>query len=438
MKLLTDGQEAAACPAVPRRTGEGYSGGFGQMVRIMKLTCVLLTVAFLHVSAGSYSQQVTLSLKDAPIEKVFREIEKQTGYGFLYNKKMFADFPNVTIDVKNANIKDVLDRCFHASTVEYVMKGQTIVIREKLQPEKGTGSPATPPGEIHGRITDSLGNPLEGVNITIKGTKKGTVSGINGEFTLKAVENDAILIISNVGFESQEIRLGARQDIRVLLRASNSSLDETVVKGYYNTTKRLNTGDVTTVKSEDIDKQPVTDPLLALEGRVPGLYIQQTSGLPGAYGNIHIMGQNSLANGNDPLYIIDGVPFSSLSLTSNVIGGGAAGYGSNTSNIVGGGLSPFNGLNPSDIERIEVLKDADATAIYGSRGANGVILITTKKGKPGNTQFGLNVFTGASTVTRTMDLLDTKQYLAMRREAYQNDVARCSFYSNYPHGSHHL
>src|SRR5580658_10112563 len=117
MKLLTDGQEAAECPAVPQKRGERHSGGFGQMVKIMKLTCFLLTVAFLHVSAGGFSQQVTLSLKDVPIEKVFREIERQTGYGFLYNKKMFANFPNVTIEAKNEDIKAVLDQCFHAMPV---------------------------------------------------------------------------------------------------------------------------------------------------------------------------------------------------------------------------------------------------------------------------------------------------------------------------------
>ena len=149
---------------------------------------------------------------------------------------------------------------------------------------------------------------------------------------------------------------------------ASNSMDETVVKGYYSTTKRLNTGNVTTIKGEDISKQPITNPLLALEGRVPGLYIQQANGLPGGQINsVQLRGQNSIANGNDPLYIIDGVPFPSNSLATIY---GAA-----------GALSPLNGINNADIESIEVLKDADATAIYGSRAANGAVLITTKKGK---------------------------------------------------------
>ena len=156
-------------------------------------------------------------------------------------------------------------------------------------------------------------------------------------------------------------------------------------KGYYKTTQELNTGDVGTVSGEVINKQPVSDPILALEGRVPGLYISQASGLPGAYFNAQIMGYNSLNYGSDPLYIVDGVPYSSVSLTNTNIGGGALGFpnaaATYNSSVPSAGLSPFNLLDPTSIESIEVLKDADATAIYGSRGANGVILITTKKGQ---------------------------------------------------------
>ena len=422
MKLLTDGQGVAVCSVVPQKTRARHSGDFGQMVRIMKLTGVFLTVAFLHVSAGSFSQQVTLSLKDVPIEKVFREIERQTGYGFLYNKKMFADFPNVTIEARNEDIKEVLDQCFRSMPVDYVINNQTIVIREKTQPEKET----PPPGEIHGHITDSTGAPLSGASVSVKGTRKGTSTDTKGNFELKGIDNNATLIVSYAGFESQEIKLNGRNEISLQLKQSMSKLDETVVKGYYTTTDRLNTGDVTTVKGETINEQPVSDPILALEGRVPGLYIQQTSGAPGAYSTIRIMGQNSIANGNDPLYIVDGVPFSSVSLSSTSMTGGAIPIPSSTngisvSNTNGGGLSPFNTLNPTDIESIEVLKDADATAIYGSRGANGVILITTKRGKAGDTRLDMNVYSGGGQPTRMLHLLNTSQYLEMRREAFKND-----------------
>ena len=162
--------------------------------------------------------------------------------------------------------------------------------------------------------------------------------------------------------------------------------------------------------------------MLALEGRVPGLYIAQTSGAPGAYSKINIRGINSIFNGNDPLYIVDGVPFSSNSLTSPDFGGGMlGGPGYSGSNMYGTGMSPFNLLDPSAIENIEVLKDADATAIYGSQGANGVILITTKKGRAGDSKVDFGFSQGSGRVTREMDLLNTQQYLSMRHQAFTND-----------------
>jgi len=423
MKLLTLRRGRVVRWLVGKNAGQPRPRPLEQLVRTMKLTCVLLTVAFLHVSAGSFSQQVTLSLKDVPIEKVFREIERQTGYGFLYNKKMFEDFPKVTIEAKNEDIKGVLDQCFRSMPIDYVIDSQTIVIRKKTQPETEPQSPAEAlPGDIHGHVTDTLGHPLMGASVTIKGQKHGTQTDEKGIFVLKGVADDATVIISYTGFEPQTVKLTGSKEIRVQLRGSTSQLDETVVKGYYTTTERLNTGDVTTVKGETINEQPVTDPILALEGRVPGLYIQQVSGAPGAYSTIRIMGQNSIANGNDPLYIVDGVPFSSVSLSSTSMNAGAIPTpNNNVSNANGGGISPFNTLNPADIESIEVLKDADATAIYGSRGANGVILITTKRGKAGATRLDMNVYNGGGEVTRMMHLLNTNQYLEMRREAFKND-----------------
>jgi TonB-linked SusC/RagA family outer membrane protein len=238
---------------------------------------------------------------------------------------------------------------------------------------------------------------------------------------LYGVNENATLIVSNVGYDEQFFKIKGKNQIAISLKQHTTSLLDVVVnKGYYSTTQRLNTGNVSVVTAKEIEDQPVTDPILALEGRVPGLYIQQTSGMPGSYSTILLRGKNSIANGNDPLYVIDGVPFSSTSLTSNVIGGGAVGFAGTTVNY-GGGLSPFNALNPDDIEKIEVLKDADATAIYGSRGANGVVLITTKKGKAGNTKVDIDLSHGNGKVTRMMDMMNTPEYLQVRHQAIAND-----------------
>ena len=274
--------------------------------------------------------------------------------------------------------------------------------------------------KAQGIVSNNGGEPLIGVTVTIKGTRKLVVTNRRGEFYLGKVPINSVLVISYVGYSTEQRIVRDTIPVRISMIAIQDELDSLVVKGYYTTSRRLNTGNVSTVKDEDIQKQPVTDPLQALEGRVPGLYIQQTSGVPGAYSTVRIRGQNSIANGNDPLYIIDGVPFSSGSLTSTTIGGGILGSPS-PGNGSGKGMSPFTILNPADIESIEVLKDADATAIYGSRGANGVILITTKKGKVGETQIDVNVNKGSGKVTRMLNMLNTSQYLKMRREAYKND-----------------
>jgi TonB-linked SusC/RagA family outer membrane protein len=261
-----------------------------------------------------------------------------------------------------------------------------------------------------------------GASVVIRKLKKSGMTDDNGEFVLHDVPDGEYEVeISFVGYETRRTTVVVENhEGRVVadLKQFHSQLDETIVKGYYTTTNRLNTGNVTKIKGEDIQKQPVSDPIMALEGRVSGLYIQQSSGIPGASMIVRLRGQNSIANGNNPLYIVDGVPFTSTPLTNSSIGGGAIGYGGTTA---GSGMSPFNNINPADIESIEVLKDADATAIYGSRGANGVILISTKKGKAGDSKFLANVYSGAGAVTRKMELLNTQQYLQVRHQAFIND-----------------
>lgn len=258
------------------------------------------------------------------------------------------------------------------------------------------------------------------VSIVSGKVRKSIATNASGEFILPDMPKGKYIVeISFVGFETfrREITIGDdAYELSAILKQALGGLDQVQVIAYGTTTKRLNTGNVTTVKGEDIQKQPVSDPIMALEGRVPGLYISQASGIPGAGLTVKLRGQNSIANGNNPFYIVDGVPFTSNTLTSYDISGGALSNGT-----PGNGMSPFNNLNPADIESIEVLKDADATAIYGSRGSNGVILITTKKGKAGVTKFDLNAYMGAGRVATKMTLLNTQEYLKMRHESLNND-----------------
>jgi TonB-linked SusC/RagA family outer membrane protein len=387
--------------------------GLTKTLRIMRLTAIILLAGALQVSATGYSQQVTLSLHHASLEKALAEIQSQTGYNVVYAKIELENAHPVDLNVRNARLQDVLDLCFKDQPLAYTIEDRYIVVKRK-QASQSIEQTALPPGDIHGRVTDSLGNPLAGASVTVKGTKKGTVTNEKGEFLLKGT-TDATLVISFTGYGSREYKWSGNENISIALSRSNSPLDEVQVIAYGTTSERFNTGDITTIKAVDIEKQPVTNPLLALEGRVPGLFITQATGFPGSGVTALIQGQNSISNGNDPYYVIDGVPFVSELL--NNLGGivGASGV-----NITSFG-NPLNFINPADIESITVLKDADATAIYGSRAANGAILITTKKGKAGTKKVDFDLQQGVGKVPHFVNLLNTPQYLAMRHEAKQND-----------------
>jgi TonB-linked SusC/RagA family outer membrane protein len=273
---------------------------------------------------------------------------------------------------------------------------------------------ATP---ITGKVTNEKGEPVTGAGIKVKGSSKGTVTNEKGEFQLDNLSANATLVISFIGYEPQEIKPAGRNYLQVQLKLSVSELDQVQIIAYGTTTKRLNTGDVSKITSEEIEKQPVSNVLAALEGRVPGLIITQANGLPGSAFKVQLRGQSSIGTqagtlpANNPLFIVDGVPYAP---NNNAVSNVGSALGTN-------GVSPLIGINLSDIESVEVLKDADATSIYGSRGANGVILITTKKGKSGKISFNANIYSGSSHILPTTNLLNTKQYVQMRKEALKND-----------------
>lgn len=265
--------------------------------------------------------------------------------------------------------------------------------------------------QISGTITDGI-NPLPGVTISIKGKATTvTISDVDGKYTLTASPND-ILVFTFIGFKTVTIPINARSVVDIKMQEDATQLQEVSVNaGYYSVKESERTGSIAKITSKDIEKQPVTNVLATMQGRMAGVNIIQETGIAGGGFSIQIRGQNSLRTiANDPLYIIDGVPYSSESIGNSI-----------TSLVLSKASSPLNSINPDTIESIEVLKDADATAIYGSRGANGVVLITTKKGKEGKTKFTANLSSGLGQITRYMDLMDTQQYLQMRKQAYVND-----------------
>lgn len=278
--------------------------------------------------------------------------------------------------------------------------------------------------QVQGTVSDGT-NPLPGVTIAIKNKKNNAViSDYNGQFTLSSSPYDT-LVVSFIGFKTSLVPIQGRSVVNIILFYDTTTLREVKINaGYYSVKESERTGSIARITSKDIDMQPVSNPLATLQGRMAGVNVTQTTGVPGGGFTIQVRGRNSIrTDGNSPLYIVDGMPFSSDNRSNS---GASAG-------ILAGGMSPLNGINPSDIDSIEILKDADATAIYGSRGANGVVLITTRKGKAGKTTFTTNAYTGAGRVTRFIDLMKTPQYLNMRRQAFANDGT-----TNYPEWAYDL
>ncbi len=316
----------------------------------MRLTIIAGNhVGCLQVNAMSYGYKIAFSGKDMPMEKVFSIVRNQTGYVFFYDYAIFQNAKTVSLDIRQGNIEDVLNACFKGQGLEYKIENKTISITKKKEIKLAELRVEVTPidQEVIGVVKSEAGSPLEGATINIIKLKKVGTTNEKGEFTFQKIPNSEYKV-----------------------EIASNGLDATVMIPYGMVTKRLNTGDATKVTSKDIEEQPVSNPLAALKERVARLLITQTTSVPGGTFKVQIRGQNSIANGNDPFYAIDRVPYNSQ-LSANPI------------NIQLGGGSPLNFINLNDIESIEVLKDADATAIYGSKAAD-EYLDHDKKGKGGD------------------------------------------------------
>jgi len=390
-------------------------------ILVMKLIFFIITIACVQVSAIGYAQNINIQQKDATLTNVFSSIEKQTGYSFFWKNE---DLTKIKVDVKlqNASLEEALKEVFKGLPLTYSILKKSIVVQAKAPSFLDKVLANFSGINVAGFVLGSDNMPLPGARISVKGGKQSTSTDAFGQFRLKDIPEDAILQISYMGYTTKEV--GAQSDLNgIKLVLSTSKLDEVQVMAYGKTSKRLSTGNITTVTAAEIEKQPVMNPLLTLVGRVPGMVVTPTNGYASSPVKIEIRGRKTIDSKfvSEPLYILDGVPVTTLELNS------ASDYNRGSMGVVQSGMSPTGGqsplfsLSPSDIESIEVLKDGDATAIYGSRAANGVILITTKKGKPGATSFTANVSGAITAITKHWDLLNTEQYLALRKEAFKND-----------------
>lgn len=356
----------------------------------MKLTLIFLIAACLQVNAGGgYAQKITLSQKNISLAKLFHEIRDQSGYLFLYNDKQLDNGKRVSIKVKDASIEEVLTQSFKDQSLTYLIIDKTIVVIPKEKVEVPAIIPLIPPPvEIHGRVVNQQGEPLQNVSVLIAGTKIGTTTNSEGRFTLAAPNDRNIMLeISSVGYQTKKVNVDKQTEINVTLELDVSGLNDVVVVGYGSVRRKDLTGSVATIKSSDMVRS--TDMSLngTMQGLAAGVSVVSTEGAPGADVSIYIRAGSSISAGNEPLYVIDGFP---------QLGG---------SNL---------NINVNDVESVEILKDASATAIYGSRGANGVIIITTKTGKTGKFSINYDGYYAIQQLGVKRKVMNTLQYAQLQ------------------------
>ena len=381
--------------------------GKRMLMMIMRTFIFLLctTVFSFNTEISSAQEKITIDTdKLVSIDEVFDIITKQTKYHFIYPENLFESLGKVQLKKGTIRVDKLLNQSIKTNDFKIILSSDnTILIKKKNKLQQK---------QVSGKVTGEGGLPLAGVTVQVKGTLRGVATDFNGAYSIVVADAANVLMFSYIGFETQEIIVGNQNDINVSLKESISQLDEvTINAGYYNTSQREATGSIAKITAKTIEKQPVNNPMGAMQGHMSGVNIVQTTGVTGGGYTIEIRGKNFINGGADPLFIIDGVPYGSESIESFTV---------STNIIDQGNVSPLNAINPADIASIEVLKDADATAIYGSRGANGVVLITTKKGKAGKTKVTVNVSTSLGEVTHFQDLLNTEQYLELRLEGVVN------------------
>lgn len=396
---------------------------YHKLLLIMRLTTVLLVASLLQVSAATFGQRISISRKNFPLESVLKEIRKQSGFDFYYDGNTISPDQKIDISVRNVSVDNAVRQALSGLNLNYEIDGYRVTIKKKAPSFLDRIVDHLSVIDVRGRVVDRSGKPLPGANLITYPGRKRTTPDLNGVFFLAGITETSTLEISHMGYVTRKMKVKADMD-DIVLELNDSKLDEIQVIGYGTESRRLSIGSTSVVDASSIEKQPISNPLLALEGLVPGLNITPTSGAPGAGVKVQIRGQNSLLQAgfgpkpyDQPLFIIDGVPTAAQNLNLNTL----SSFGGGDGNLSFGGISPFNNLNPADIESISILKDISATAIYGTQGANGVIIITTKKGKAGNTKIQATFNTAVNSPSRKYKLLNLQQYLDYRRETLKND-----------------
>jgi len=369
---------------------------FPKFMRTMRITIALVLAASLHVAAAGHTQEnVTLNLKSVELRKALINIEKKSSYRFLFNEALLAHKPKVDVQVVEVPVTTVLDQIFQNTGIAYRIMSTKLVVLTDASREASLDRLQDIP--VSGRVISSEGNAVAGVSVVVKGSRIGTTTDANGNYNL-TVPDDAVIVFSSVGFETQEVAVGGRTTINITLQTSTRAVDAVVVIGYGTASRRDLTGSIVKVSGKEVADKPNVNPVASLQGKVPGLYIVN-NGTPGAEPDIRIRGTVSIGQVH-PLYVVDGI------LQDNI-----------------------NYINPADIESIEVLKDPSSLAIFGVRGATGVIAITTKRAASGRTVINLNTSYGFKTLVDKIKMASASEFDVLFAEENANNGVATPDYS---------
>lgn len=385
--------------------------GLKKIIRIMKLTAFLIMLSMASVLANktySQSERLNLNMEKVPIREVLSRIEDQSEFHFMYSSNIIDVNRLVSIDLQDAKIDKVLKILFAGTDVSFTLKDRLIVL---TLPEYLTAGQQQP-HKVSGQVTDSTGISLPGVTVVIKGTNTGTITDANGYFSLPTVPENAVLRFSFIGMKTQEVVVNKQTTINVILIEESIGLEEVVVIGYGSRAKKDVTTAISSIKSDDIVKSIAMSPEMSLQGQMTGVQVSGNSGNPMATPEVRIRGVNTWGI-SSPLYVIDGIPIVEYGAGVESLSG-LAGYEKGPLNIM-------TMINPNDIESISVLKDASAAAIYGVRASNGVILITTKKGREDKPHLQFGYRSGIQNIVNRIDVLNTQQYTNLMRQVYESD-----------------
>lgn len=390
-----------------RRRQSAYAPN--QILLIMKLTILLMTALIFQVAAKGVAQNINLNENNATLDKIFKHLHRQSGYNFVYTAQILEPAKPISVNLNNVSLKEALEYCFRDQPVTYVIKQNTIVIQRKTASVQNQ-----PPVEIKGTVVDEKGLVFPGVSVKLKGTRVTVVTDNLGRFKITVPDQDAVLVFSYIGYKSQEQEVQKSISLNVKMVPAENALSDVVVTGYQTLNKKTLTASVTTIKMKDLESiyQPNIDKLL--QGQVPGLTVMTTSGAPGAVPQIRIRGTSTISGNVQPLWVVDGI------ILDDAVNASVDDILKNR-NLIASGIG---GVNVDDIESINVLKDAAATAIYGTKAANGVIVITSKKGVAGKTRinYTANLSVGERPRIEDAYMMNSKERIDVNMEMIRKGI----------------